>query len=104
MLGYFILRALAPRSRALHAVTPAEPAVPLRVCFGEHFFSLIRGKSIIDYGCGEGAPCGGSASTPTSSGGRPAAACPNGPVWPTAVRLSDRPANPPTSSSAKIPS
>src|SRR4030095_13928660 len=57
MLGYFILRALAPRSRALHAVTPAEPDVPLRVCFGENFFSLIRGKSIIDYGCGEGRQC-----------------------------------------------
>jgi len=57
MLGYFILRTLAPRSRALHAVTPAEPDVPLRVCFGEHFFSLIRGKRIIDYGCGEGRQC-----------------------------------------------
>ena len=57
MLGYFILRALAPRSRALHAVTPAEPDVPLRVCFGEDFFSLIRGKQIIDYGCGEGRQC-----------------------------------------------
>jgi hypothetical protein len=54
MFGYFMLRVLAPRSRALHAVTPAAPDVPLRVCFGEHFFSLIRGKSIIDYGCGEG--------------------------------------------------
>ena len=57
MLGYFMLRALAPRSRALHAVTPASPDVPLSVCFGEHFFSLIRGQSIIDYGCGEGRQC-----------------------------------------------
>jgi SAM-dependent methyltransferase len=54
-IGYWLLRKIAPRDRALpEEVEPFAPDSKLREFFGESFLEEIRGKTILDFGCGMG--------------------------------------------------
>ena len=54
-VGYALLRLIAPRNKASsQATTEEEPDSKLEQCFGNGFFDLIEGKTVIDFGCGSG--------------------------------------------------
>lgn len=53
--GYALLRLIAPRSAARSDETiDEESGTKLEQFFGNDFLDLIRGKTIIDFGCGNG--------------------------------------------------
>jgi SAM-dependent methyltransferase len=52
-LGYHLLKRMMPREAvAAQATAPTDSR--LRFHFGDNFFDLIRGRTIIDFGCGAG--------------------------------------------------
>lgn len=55
MVGYYVLRAIAPRKGGNHSVEVEEsPDTKLLQYFGDDFPDLIQGKTVIDFGCGRG--------------------------------------------------
>lgn len=54
-LGYALLRIIAPRNKASSHDTAEEKSdTKIEQFFGNDFFSLIEGKTVIDFGCGSG--------------------------------------------------
>ncbi len=54
-VGYALLRLIAPRNKASSQDTAEEKSnTKLKQFFGNNFFDLIEGKTIIDFGCGSG--------------------------------------------------
>jgi ubiquinone/menaquinone biosynthesis C-methylase UbiE len=57
-VGYALLRLIAPRNKASSQdITEEKPNTELEQFFGNDFFDLIEGKTIIDFGCGSGNQC-----------------------------------------------
>lgn len=56
-LGYALLRSIAPAGVVDHHVHLAEeaPAAALQRCFGATWQQQVAGRTVIDFGCGEGA-------------------------------------------------
>jgi len=54
-IGYRILRVIAPRSKPFSQSSDNEESDnKLEQFFGDSFFQLIKGKTVIDFGCGTG--------------------------------------------------
>lgn len=53
-VGYLILRTIAPRNLLSDYSTYEDSDTKLSQFFGEDIFSLIQGKTVIDFGCGSG--------------------------------------------------
>jgi SAM-dependent methyltransferase len=53
-IGYLILKAIAPKTPSLNQGADQKSDTTLGQSFGEDFFRLIAGKTVIDFGCGCG--------------------------------------------------
>ncbi|MBI4335793.1 MAG: class I SAM-dependent methyltransferase [Candidatus Omnitrophica bacterium] len=53
-IGYLILRAISPKNLPSNRIDVNESGAGLGKLFGEEFFGLIQGKTVIDFGCGAG--------------------------------------------------
>lgn len=53
-IGYLLLKAIASRQSAAEDSRPDTIDSQLKQFFGDDFFDLVRGKVVIDFGCGEG--------------------------------------------------
>jgi SAM-dependent methyltransferase len=54
-VGYWILRRMAPQGRSLpwnHDSNHED--TKLKLSFGEDFFDIVKGKTVLDFGCGAG--------------------------------------------------
>ena len=53
--GYWILRSMAPREHASAEHDKSDrPDTKLKQLFGDDFFEIIKGKTVLDFGCGPG--------------------------------------------------
>lgn len=54
-IGYWILRRVAPRGHVAAENAYSTKDTKLKQFFGDDFFDTIKGKTVFDFGCGQGA-------------------------------------------------
>lgn len=53
-IGYWMLRKVAPRGHVAPESESSAPDSKLKLFFGDDFFDRIKGKTVVDFGCGPG--------------------------------------------------